>query len=192
MRVSTFLLSSLSGTTQLNKLKDRIYYTRIQTISCALLFRLYEMSSLCVRLCVEGISDDVNPFRIPLHYNNLFQMMNKERSRKKLVCFLYPINKCIQQEYKNPSWLSIMMLCPLPRQEHQRKMALPIHKKVTHTSRMTQSRLMEEVKERESNTAVSRTPQQENPSRRIYMLKGEKTHIKTASNISWSLDLTRP
>ncbi|XP_056587827.1 cilia- and flagella-associated protein 100 isoform X2 [Triplophysa dalaica] len=87
----------------------------------------------------ESISDDVNPFRCPLHYNNLFQMMNKERSQKKL--------------------------------EHQRKMALPIHEKVTHTRRMTQSRLMEEVKERESNTDVSRTPQQGNPSRRIYMLK---------------------
>ncbi|KAA0720509.1 Cilia- and flagella-associated protein 100 [Triplophysa tibetana] len=87
----------------------------------------------------ESISDDVNPFRIPPDCNNLFQMLNKERSLKKL--------------------------------EHQRKMALPIHEKVTHTRRMTQSRLMEEVKERDSHTAVSRTPQQENPSRRIYMLK---------------------
>ncbi|KAI7795623.1 putative coiled-coil domain-containing protein 37-like [Triplophysa rosa] len=60
-----------------------------------------------------------------------------------------------------------MILCPLSRQEHQRKIALPVHEKVTRTHRMTQSRLTKEVKD----TAVSRTPQQENPSRRIYMLK---------------------
>lgn len=85
-----------------------------------------------------------------------------------------------------------MRLCSLSWQEHQRKMALPIHEKVTRTGRMIKGRLMEEVNERDSNKAVSRTHQQEKPSRRIYMLKGEKTHNGTASNISWSHNFIRP
>lgn len=43
----------------------------------------------CVCMCLSDLesSDDVNPFKIPEH-NDLFQMRNKEKSQRKLVCFI--------------------------------------------------------------------------------------------------------
>ncbi len=44
---------------------------------------------VCVCMCLSDLEsiDDVNPFKIPEH-NDLFQMRDKEKSQRKLVCIM--------------------------------------------------------------------------------------------------------